>query len=133
MKKKVADLQLLQLADSIITGIQEKKGFDIVKLDLRKIPGAITDYFIICSGGSDTQIGAIAESIDEQVFKDTKELPWHKEGFSNREWVLLDYVNVVVHVFRKDKREFYDLESLWGDAELSYYGDTLTPSKTPIQ
>ena len=130
MKKKVSSEAL---CDLIINGIQEKKGFDIVKLDLRKISGAITDYFIICSGGSDTQIGAIADSIDEEVSKKAEELPWHKEGFTNREWILLDYVNVVVHVFRKDRREFYDLESLWGDAVFSYYGDTLIPSKTPVQ
>lgn len=120
------------LCDSVINGIQEKKGFDIVKLDLREVPAAITDFFIICSGGSDTQIGAIADSVDEEVFKDLKELPWHKEGFTNKEWILLDYVNVVVHVFRKEKREFYDLESLWGDAKISYYGDTLIPSPTKV-
>jgi ribosome-associated protein len=130
MKKKVSSEAL---CDLIINGIQEKKGYDIVKLDLRKISGAITDYFIICSGGSDTQIGAIADSIDEEVRKKAEETPWHKEGFTNREWILLDYVNVVVHIFRNDRREFYDLESLWGDATFSYYGDTLTPSKTPVQ
>jgi ribosome-associated protein len=129
MKKKISSEAL---CDVIINGIQEKKGTDIIKLDLRKVPGAITDFFIICSGGSDTQIGAIADSIDEEVYKEVKELPWHKEGFTNREWILLDYVNVVVHVFRKDRREFYDLENLWGDAKFSYYDDTLTPSQVPL-
>lgn len=129
MKKKFSSEAL---CDLVINGIQEKKGFDIVKLDLRKVPGAITDFFIICSGGSDTQIGAIADSVDEEVYKASQELPWHKEGFSNKEWILLDYVNVVVHIFRKDRREFYDLESLWGDADFAYYGDTLVPSKVPL-
>lgn len=130
MKQKIS---VEALCDFIINGIQEKKGFDITKLDLRKVSGAITDFFIICTGNSDTQVGAIAESVVEEVLKSTKELPWHKEGLTNKEWVLLDYVNIVVHVFKKEKREFYDLESLWGDAEFSYYEDTLIPSKVPFQ
>ncbi len=107
--------------------MQEKKGFDILKMDLRKIPNTITDFFIICSGSSDTQIDAIAGSVDDEVFKNTKENPWHREGVQNKEWILLDYVDVVVHIFRKDRREFYDIESLWGDAIMTHYGDTLTP------
>lgn len=130
MKQKIS---VETLSDIIINGIQEKKGIDITKLDLRKVPGAITDFFIICTGNSNTQVGAIADSVVEEVLKSTEELPWHKEGLTNREWVLLDYVNIVVHIFVKDKREFYDLESLWGDAEFSYYEDTLIPSKVPFQ
>lgn len=130
MKKKLASEAL---CDVIINGIQEKKGAEIIKLDLRKVPGAITDFFIICSGTSDSQIGAIADSVDEEVTKVFKESPWHKEGLTNREWILLDYVDVVVHIFRKDRREFYDLETLWGDADFSYYGDTLEASKVPLQ
>ena len=114
MKKKISSEVL---CDSIINGMQEKKGFDIIKMDLRKIQGAITDFFVICSGSSDTQIDAIAGSVDEEVFKSTKESPWHKEGIQNKEWILLDYVDVVVHVFKKDRREFYDIESRWGDAD----------------
>lgn len=112
--------------------MQEKKGFDIIKMDLRKTQGAITDFFVICSGTSDTQVDAIANSVDEEVSKAYKESPWHKEGFQNKEWILLDYVDVVVHIFKKDRREFYDLESLWGDADTLYYGDTLKPSLTPL-
>ena len=93
---------------------------------------SITDFFVICSGSSDTQIDAIAGSVDEEVSKKHKESPWHKEGIQNKEWILLDYVDVVVHVFKKDRREFYDIESLWGDADISYYGDTLVASKTPL-
>jgi ribosome-associated protein len=129
MKKKISSEVL---CDSIINGMQEKKGFDIIKMDLRKIQGAITDFFVICSGSSDTQIDAIAGSVDDEVFKSTKESPWHKEGIQNKEWILLDYVDVVVHVFKKDRREFYDIESLWGDADCTYYGDTLKPSLTPL-
>lgn len=131
--KKTKQISSEKLCDSIINGMQEKKGFDIVKMDLRKIPNAITDFFIICSGSSDTQIDAIASSIDDEAFKATAENPWHKEGVQNREWILLDYVDVVVHVFRKDRRDFYDIESLWGDATISYYGDTLVPSSTPLK
>jgi ribosome-associated protein len=129
MKKKISSEAL---CDSIINGMQEKKGFDIIKMDLRKIPGSITDFFVICSGSSDTQIDAIAGSVDEEVSKKHKESPWHKEGIQNKEWILLDYVDVVVHVFKKDRREFYDIDSLWGDADISYYSDTLVPSKTPL-
>ncbi|MBK6977432.1 MAG: ribosome silencing factor [Cytophagaceae bacterium] len=130
--KKTKNISSEQLCDLVIHGMQEKKGFDIVKLDLRKIPGTITDFFVICSGNSDTQIDAVAGSVEEEVVKSAKELPWHKEGIQNKEWILLDYIDVVVHVFKKDRREFYDIESLWGDADFSYYGDTLVASKVPL-
>ena len=106
-----------QLSKIIIAGMEEKKASDIVLMDLREVKGSVSDFFIICSGTSDTQIQAIAESIEEEVDKDAGENPWRKEGFTNREWVLIDYVNVVAHIFRKDKREFYALEELWGDAK----------------
>lgn len=130
--KKTKNISSEQLCDLVIHGMQEKKGFDIVKLDLRKIPGTITDFFVICSGNSDTQIDAVAGSVEEEVVKSAKELPWHKEGIQNKEWILLDYIDVVVHVFKKDRREFYDIESLWGDADFSYYGDTLVASRVPL-
>ncbi len=130
--KKTKNISSEALCDLVIQGMQEKKGFDIVKMDLRKIPGTITDFFVICSGSSDTQIDAIASSVDEEVYKSSKESPWHREGIQNKEWILLDYVDVVVHVFKKDRREFYDIESLWGDADILYYGDTLQASKIPL-
>ena len=105
-----------EISKSIIKGIQEKKGSDIVILNLKDIGGAIADYFVLCTGNSDTQIEAISESIEKEVYLTAQESPWHKEGFQNKEWILLDYVNVVAHVFRKDLREFYGLEELWGDA-----------------
>lgn len=109
-----------QMRDFVVRGMQEKKAQDIVVMDLRKVKNAICDYFILCSGGSDTQIDAISTSIEEEVYKLSKQDPWHKEGKLNREWILLDYVDVVAHVFKKDRREFYDLEQLWGDAEIQY-------------
>ena len=107
------------LSEFVIKGMQEKKALDIVLLDLREIKNAFADYFIICSGNSDTQLEAIANSIDAEVYKGLKENPWHIEGRENKEWMLLDYVTVVAHVFKKDKREFYSLENLWGDAKIT--------------
>ncbi|WKN32046.1 ribosome silencing factor [Porifericola rhodea] len=105
-----------ELSKVVMHGMQEKKGEDIVLMDLRKVKNAIADYFVICSGNSDTHIDAISEAVEKEVHKNNKENPWHREGKENKEWVLLDYVNVVAHVFRKDRRDFYALEELWGDA-----------------
>ena len=107
-----------QIRDLVVRGMQEKKGQDIVIMDLRKVKNAICDYFVICSGTSDTQIDSISTSIEEEVYKVSRQDPWHREGNLNKEWILLDYVDVVVHVFKKDRRAFYDLEQLWGDAEI---------------
>lgn len=106
-----------QLITNIIAGIEGVKGNDIQILDLRKIENMVCDYFIICSGNSNTQVNAITQSINKTVGKNIKEKPWHVEGTENAEWVLMDYVSVVVHVFQKHIREFYDLEGLWGDAK----------------
>lgn len=107
-----------KLCDAIVKGMLEKKAVDIQVLDLRKVKNAVADFFIICSGGSDKQLDAIAQSVDEEVYKAVKENPWHVEGKNNKEWMLLDYFDVVAHIFRKDKREFFALEKLWGDAEI---------------
>ena len=106
-----------QLIAHIIKGIEEVKGNDIDILDLREIENTVCDYFIICNGSSNTQVNAIVNSIQKTVSKSLKDKPWHVEGSENAEWILLDYVNVVVHVFQKHIREFYDIESLWGDAK----------------
>ncbi len=106
-----------ELSACIIKGIQEKKGENIVVLDLQTVDGAVTDFFVICEGNSNTQVDAIKDSIEEEVRKALGEKPWHIEGTSNLEWVLLDYVNVVAHVFQKDKRAHYNLEGLWADAD----------------
>lgn len=106
-----------ELSRAIADGMIEKKARDIVILDLRGIQNAFTDFFVICTGNSDTQIEAIAGSVEETVYKQTKEDAWHKEGFQNKEWVLIDYIDVVASIFKEDTREFYALEELWGDAK----------------
>jgi len=104
------------LCDLVVKGMTEKKATDIRVLDMRKVTNAIADFFVICSANSDTQIDAISDSIEQEVFKATQNNPWKREGKVNKEWILIDYVDVVAHIFKKDKREFYCLEELWGDA-----------------
>lgn len=106
-----------QLIALTVKGIEDVKGHDIQILDLREIENTVCDYFIICSGTSNTQVNAIVNSINKTVSKSLQEKPWHIEGTENAEWVLMDYVHVVVHVFQKHIREFYDIEELWGDAK----------------
>ena len=108
------------LAELVVKGMQEKKAADIVVMNLKSLKNAVSDYFIIASANSDTQLDAIATAIEEEVFKATKQNPWQSEGRTNKEWVLLDYVDVVAHIFLKDKREFYALEELWGDARIQH-------------
>ena len=105
-----------QLITEIVRGIEEIKGQDIEILDLREIENTVCDYFVICNGTSNTQVNAIVNSVQKLVSKALQEKPWHVEGSNNAEWVLLDYVHVVVHVFQKQIREFYNIEGLWGDA-----------------
>ena len=119
MAKKRKGASSEKLSDVIVKGMLEKKAADIVVMDLRKIKNAVADFFVICSGNTDKQIDAISDSIDSEVFKALKENPWHTEGKNNKEWMLLDYINVVVHIFRHDKREFFALEKLWGDAKFT--------------
>jgi ribosome-associated protein len=119
MAKKRKGASSEKLSDVIVKGMIEKKAADIVVMDLRKIKNAVADFFVICSGNTDKQIDAISDSIDSEVFKTLKENPWHTEGKNNKEWMLLDYIDVVAHVFRKDRREFYALERLWGDADIT--------------
>jgi ribosome-associated protein len=109
------------ISELAIHGIQEKKGNDIVRLDLRNIYSSVSDYFVICHADSSTQVKAIANSIEDEIYKALKQEPWRKEGLEYGEWILLDYVNVVIHVFKTDKREFYGVEELWGDAEIKSY------------
>ena len=112
------------LADVAVRGLQDRKGMDIVVLNLKELKNAVADYFIICSASSDTQLDALARSVEEEVEKVTGQAPWQSEGRTNREWVLLDYVDVVVHVFLRDRRQFYALEELWGDADITHIEDT---------
>ena len=115
-KKQVSADELIAV---IIKGIDDVKGENIQLLDLRDIENTVCDYFIICSGNSNTQVNAISGSVQKVVSKETKDKPWHVEGETNAEWVLMDYVNVVVHIFQKHVRDFYDIESLWGDAKIT--------------
>jgi ribosome-associated protein len=115
-RRKAANAE--KLSEIIVKGMQEKKAADIVVMDLRNVKNAVADFFVLCSGNSDKQLDAITDSIDQEVFKALKENPWHIEGKNNKEWMLLDYIDVVAHVFKKDRREFYALEKLWGDAEI---------------
>ena len=121
MVKNKAKTESAYISELAIHGIQEKKGNDIVRLDLRNINNSVSDYFVICHADSTTQVKAIANSIEDEIFKATQQEPWRKEGLQHGEWILLDYVNVVIHVFRTDKREFYGVEELWGDAEIKSY------------
>jgi len=120
-RKKKQDSE--KLADLVVKGMQEKKASDIVVMDLRQVKNAVADFFVLCSGNSDKQLSAISDSVDEVVYKDLKENPWHSEGRNNKEWMLLDYISVVVHIFKKDRREFYALEKLWGDAKTTQIED----------
>ncbi|MBB1138498.1 MULTISPECIES: ribosome silencing factor [Myroides] len=108
-----------ELIANIIKGIEAVKGENTTILDLREIDNTPCDYFIICDGNSNTQVNAIAGSVQKIVSKELHDKPWHVEGEINAEWILMDYVNVVVHVFQKSIREFYNLESLWGDAKIT--------------
>lgn len=113
-----------KLTESIVDAIQEKQGKDIVVMDLRQIPNAITQYFVICQGNSPAQLDAIMDSIEETTLKELNDKPWHREGRENMEWLLLDYVDVVVHIFREEKRRFYNLEGLWADVPVKYIKTT---------
>jgi ribosome-associated protein len=110
-----------RITEVIVHGMQEKKAKDIVSLDLRNISSSVSDFFVVCHADSSTQVKAIADSVEDEMFKAFGEEPWHKEGFQNSEWILLDFVSVVVHIFRTEKREHYGVEDLWGDAEIVTY------------
>ena len=115
-KRKASADELIAL---ILHGIEEVKGLDINILDLREIDNTVCDYFVLCNGTSNTHVKAIVNSIQKTVSKAIQDKPWHVEGSENAEWVLMDYVNVVIHVFQKHAREFYDIEGLWGDAKVT--------------
>jgi len=123
MKKKSDGTEVL--LNSVIKGIFEKKGQNVLKIDLRKLENRITDYFVICHAQSGTQVSAICDSVDDTVRKDAGEKPLHIEGLDNCFWVLLDYGNVIVHVFLEEYRKFYSLESLWADAAIEAIEDKL--------
>jgi ribosome-associated protein len=118
MSKTGKESETEQLIEAVVEGIQRKKGLDIVKIDLRKINHTECKFFIVCHGNSSTQVDAIAHSVEETVEEMMNESAWHKDGYRNAIWILLDYADVMVHIFQKDARQFYDLENLWADAQI---------------
>ena len=110
------------LSQIAVSALQEVKGKQIIRMDLTQTDGAITDYFVICSGTSDRHVTALAESVIEKT-RDAGERPINQEGLQAGEWILLDFVNVVVHIFQQEKRDFYRLEKLWGDATFESFDD----------
>lgn len=121
-KKAVARLtRNSKLFKTILNAIQEKKGTNIVSLDLKKIDEAVADFFILCEANSHVQIKAIADNIEDQVWKECGERPYHTE--QGLQWTLLDYVNIVIHIFQHEQRQFYNLETLWADAERTEHND----------
>lgn len=111
------------LSQAIVAGLQDRKGKSITLLDLRDVKNSIADYFIICTGTSDTHVDALKGSVEIQTYKQYKQDPWHVEGRENRQWILMDYVDVVVHIFQGEKRERFGLEELWGDAKITQIPD----------
>lgn len=105
-----------KIIKTIIAAIQEKKGENIISLDLRKIKEAVADFFIVCEAGSQPQVRAIADNVEDRVNEKCDENPYHHEGYQKLHWVLIDYVNVVVHVMQSETRRFYKLEEMWSDA-----------------
>ncbi len=124
MKKNKIGYPSEKLRDVVVKGMQEKKANDIVVVDLRDIGNSIADFLVICTGTSDTQVDALSDSIDKEVHVAFGESPWHSEGKTNKEWILLDYVNVVAHIFTTEKRAFFGLENLWGDAKVTHIDTT---------
>ncbi|MFN8289178.1 MAG: ribosome silencing factor [Chitinophagaceae bacterium] len=125
-RKKKSAVRLTRnskIIKTIIAAIQEKKGQHILSLDLRKINEAVADFFIICEAGSQPQIRAIAENVEAKVKENCGENPYHHEGYNNLQWVLIDYVNVVVHVMQPENRKFYKLEEMWSDAAAEGHDD----------
>jgi ribosome-associated protein len=120
VKKKLVNLSTY-LSEIAVHGMQEKKGHDIVRLDLRDLNSSVSDYFIVCNADSSTQVKAIADSVEDEIYKSTQATPWRKEGLENAEWIILDYFDVVIHIFRTEKRDFYGIEDLWGDAQTTTY------------
>jgi ribosome-associated protein len=121
MKKRSDGTEVL--LDSVVKGIFEKQGQGVLKLDLRKLENRITDYFVICHGKSGTQVDSISNSVEDIVRKETGEKPFHREGLENCFWVLIDYGNVIVHIFQEEYRSFYSLESLWADSNIEKLDD----------
>lgn len=121
MKKSRKASPAERLVNAVVLGMQEVKGKDIVHLDLRNVPNTVCEHFIICHGDSDTQVEAIAGSVEKFCRERAEEKPWQAEGQESKGWVVLDFVDVVVHIFHREKRNYYQLEQLWSDAIRNTY------------
>jgi len=108
---------------SIIKAIREKKGENIIALDLRKIPEAVADFFVICEANNTTQVKAISDSVEDTLKSECGEMPYKHEGHQARQWILIDYINIVVHIMHTETRKFYKLEEMWSDAELEEFSN----------
>ena len=117
--KENESLKIKSLVDVIIRGMQEKKAENVTVIDLRNLDNAVCDFFVISNANSNTQVNAIADSIQKETLEVLGDKAWHKEGTENADWILMDYVNVVAHIFQTPTREFYALEELWGDAKIT--------------
>lgn len=119
MRKKHDIASAEKLVETVIFGILEKKGLEVTTIDFSKLPNAISKYFVVCHGTSGTHAEALADSVEEQVFKQLGEKPAFTEGKENKEWILIDFIDVIVHVFQEPTRRFYNIEKLWADAKIS--------------
>jgi len=108
-----------RLVETVIEGLQETKGVNIVKVDLREIESSICKYFVICSGTSNTHVSSLADGLEDYVFEKTRDKVWKQEGKQHGQWILLDYADVIVHIFQEEYREFYKIEELWADAKVT--------------
>lgn len=122
-KKSSTKEQTTSLLDAVVAGMQDKKAKNITIINLNGLENRVCDYFVICDADSTTHVNAIADSLEEMVIKKTGEKPYHAEGYQNAEWILIDYVNIVAHVFMRETREFYNIEGLWADGEVTYIKD----------
>lgn len=122
-KKQATEKQTTSLLDAVVEGMRERKAKNITVLNLKNIENRVTDYFVICDAESNTHVNSIADSVEETVEKMTNEKAYHKEGHQNGEWILIDYINVVAHIFLRETREHYNIEGLWGDAEITLVND----------
>lgn len=117
------NLSTEEIVETVIEGVHKKKGMDVVSMDFSSIENAVCEFFIICHGDSNTQVEAIADSVYENVQETHHIKPWHKEGVENATWVLLDYGDIIVHIFQKEFRDLYKLEELWADANIKHLKD----------
>jgi len=120
MTVRTSTQQIEKLVNAIVEGMQEKKANNIVTINLEKLTNSVTSYFVICEAESTTQVDAIADSVEEFARKKMTEKPISREGFSSAQWILLDYFDVVVHIFQKEYRDFYRIEDLWGDGDIKH-------------